>query len=157
MSAAWGGAGRHGPSGLGTAPPPPPPHPDWPQILAAGRCVYNPSVPSAPVSLLVLLCVLTFFVGLGRPAITDSDEAFYAEAAREMVEGGDWITPHYNGQYRFEKPVLYYWSVALGYLVAGVSELAARFPSAVAGLVLAIATYASARRWYDEATGLLAV
>ena len=113
-------------------------------------------MPSAPVSLLVLLCVLTFFVGLGRPAITDSDEAFYAEAAREMVEGGDWITPHYNGQYRFEKPVLYYWSVALGYLVVGVSELAARFPSAVAGLVLAIATYASARRWYDEATGLLA-
>ena len=108
------------------------------------------------VSLLVLLCVLTFFVGLGRPAITDSDEAFYAEAAREMVAGGDWITPHYNGQYRFEKPVLYYWLAALGYLGAGVSELAARVPSAVAGLVLVLTTYACARRWYDEATGLLA-
>ena len=108
------------------------------------------------VSLLVLLCVLTFFVGLGRPAITDSDEAFYAEAAREMVAGGDWITPHYNGQYRFEKPVLYYWLAALGYLGTGVSELAARVPSAVAGLVLVLTTYACARRWYDEATGLLA-
>ncbi len=92
------------------------------------------------VSLLVLLCVLTFFVGLGRPAITDSDEAFYAEAAREMVAGGDWITPHYNGQYRFEKPVLYYWLAALGYLGVGVSELAARVPSAVAGLVLVLTT-----------------
>ena len=111
---------------------------------------------STRVSLLVLLCVLTFFVGLGRPAITDSDEAFYAEAAREMVAGGDWITPHYNGQYRFEKPVLYYWLAALGYRGAGVSEFAARVPSAVAGLVLVLTTYACARRWYDEATGLLA-
>ena len=108
------------------------------------------------VLLLVLLCALTFFVGLGGPAITDSDEAFYAEAAREMVEGGDWITPHYNGQHRFEKPVLYYWLAALGYLIGGVSEFGARLPSGLAGLVLVLTTYACARRWYDEATGWLA-
>ena len=40
---------------------------------------------------LVLLCLLTFVVGLGQPAIQDSDEAFYAEAGREMVASGDWI------------------------------------------------------------------
>ena len=34
--------------------------------------------------LLVVLCGLTFFAGLGRPAVMDSDEAFYAEAAREI-------------------------------------------------------------------------
>ena len=108
------------------------------------------------LSLLVILCVLTFFIGLGRPAITDSDEAYYAEVAREMVESGDWLTPHYNDQYRFEKPVLYYWLAALGYLLIGVGEFAARFPSALAGLILVLTTYACARRWYDEATGLLA-
>ena len=118
--------------------------------------MYNHGVLRARVSWLVLLSVLTFFVGLGRPAITDSDEAFYAEAAREMVASGDWITPHYNGQVRFEKPVLYYWLAALAYLVVGVGELAARVPSAAAGLVLVLTTYMSARRWYDEATGLLA-
>ena len=48
--------------------------------------------------LLAGLAFLTFFVGLGRPAITDSDEAFYAQAGREMVESGDWVTPHYNRQ-----------------------------------------------------------
>ena len=104
----------------------------------------------------MLLCGLTFFVGLGRPAITDSDEAFYAEAAREMVDRGDWITPHYNDEYRFEKPVLYYWLAALGFLAVGVGEGAARFPSALAGLVLVLTTFACARRWYDERTGLLA-
>ena len=125
-------------------------------ILDRSLTVYNRSVSPPRVLLLVLLCGLTFFVGLGRPAITDSDEAFYAEAAREMVEGGDWVTPHYNGRYRFEKPVLHYWLAALGYLIAGVSELAARFPSAMAGLVLVLTTYACARRWYDESTGMLA-
>ena len=55
---------------------------------------------------LVVLAGLTFFVGLGAPAITDSDEAFYAEAAREMVESGDWLTPAFNYEPRFQKPIL---------------------------------------------------
>jgi len=59
------------------------------------------------------VCVLTFFVGLGRPALTDSDEAFYAQAGREMVETGDWVTPRYNGEIRFANPVLFYWLFAL--------------------------------------------
>jgi 4-amino-4-deoxy-L-arabinose transferase-like glycosyltransferase len=45
---------------------------------------------------LLLLAALTFFAGLGRGAITDSDEGFYAESSREMVASGDWVTPHYN-------------------------------------------------------------
>ena len=56
----------------------------------AGGC-YNPGVRSA-VYLLLLLAGLTLFVGLDHPAITDSDEAFYAEAGREMLAGGDWLT-----------------------------------------------------------------
>ncbi|MDP1572330.1 MAG: glycosyltransferase family 39 protein [Vicinamibacterales bacterium] len=104
----------------------------------------------------VLLAALTFFAGLGRGAITDSDEAFYAEAAREMVESGDWVTPYYNYEPRFQKPVLYYWLTAGAYAVAGTSEAAARFWAAMAGLGLALLTAVAARRWYDESTGLLA-
>ncbi|MCE2539680.1 MAG: glycosyltransferase family 39 protein [Acidobacteria bacterium] len=102
------------------------------------------------------VCVLTFFVGLGRPALTDSDEAFYAESAREMIERGDWLTPYYNGQPRFEKPVLYYWLVAVTYVAAGPSPGAARFPAALAGVGLVLVTFACARRWYDGSTALLA-
>ena len=102
------------------------------------------------------LAFLTFFVGLGRPAITDSDEAFYAQAGREMVETGDWVTPRYNGEHRFEKPVMFYWLVALAYLPAGASEFAARLPSALAGLGLVLAAFACARRWYDDETAVLA-
>jgi 4-amino-4-deoxy-L-arabinose transferase-like glycosyltransferase len=106
--------------------------------------------------LVTALCLLTFFAGLGRSAIGDADEAFYAQSAREMVEQGDWITPHYNYEYRFQKPVFFYWLVAGAYQVAGVSEAAARFPSALAGLALALMTWGIARRWVDPRTGLLA-
>ncbi|MCA1586176.1 MAG: glycosyltransferase family 39 protein, partial [Acidobacteria bacterium] len=105
---------------------------------------------------LLLLAFLTFFVGLGRGAITDADEAFYAEAAREMVESGDWLTPSYNYQPRFQKPILYYWLTAATYLITGPGEAAARFWSACAGLGLALVTAACARRWYDDGTALLA-
>jgi 4-amino-4-deoxy-L-arabinose transferase-like glycosyltransferase len=105
--------------------------------------------------ILTAICLLTFFTGLGRSAIGDSDEAFYAESAREMIEQGDWVTPHYNYDYRFQKPVLFYWLVALSYLVAGIGETAARFPSALAGLGISLLTCACARRWVDHPTGLV--
>lgn len=105
---------------------------------------------------LLLLAAFTFFAGLGRGAITDSDEAFYAESAREMVESGDWITPHYNYEPRFQKPILYYWLTAATYLVFGPTEFAARLWAAMAGLGLVLVTAACGRRWYDESTGLLA-
>jgi 4-amino-4-deoxy-L-arabinose transferase-like glycosyltransferase len=100
----------------------------------------------------MLLCWAAFFSGLGRPAIGDSDEAFYAEAAREMVISGDWLTPHYNFEYRFQKPILFYWLTAGAYRVLGIDEAAARVWSAAAGLGLALLTAACGRRWYDEPT-----
>jgi 4-amino-4-deoxy-L-arabinose transferase-like glycosyltransferase len=105
---------------------------------------------------LLLLAALTFFAGLGRGAITDSDEAFYAESSREMVASGDWLTPYYNYEPRFQKPVLYYWLSSLTYLVTGASEMGARLWAALAGVGLVLVTAACGRRWYDETTGLLA-
>ncbi len=108
------------------------------------------------IAALVLLCSVTFFAGLGRPGIADSDEAFYAESAREMLERHDWLTPYFNYQVRFQKPILFYWMVGAAYVVGGVGAAAARFPAALAGLGLVLLTYLCARRWYDERVGLLA-
>lgn len=105
---------------------------------------------------LLLLAALTFLAGLGRGAITDSDEAFYAESSREMVASGDWITPHYNYEPRFQKPILYYWLTSATYLLTGASEMGARLWAALAGVGLVLVTAAAGRRWYDESTGLLA-
>ena len=98
------------------------------------------------VLLLALISAFTFFLGVGRPAISDSDEGFYAEAAREMVADGDWLTPHFNYEERWQKPVLYYWLTAATFVAAGSSEWAARWWSAFAGLGLVLVTWAAARR-----------
>ena len=119
------------------------------------HCRYNACVRRSLAPLL-LLAGLTFLVGLGAPAITDSDEAFYAEAAREMVESGDWLTPHYNYEPRFQKPVLYYWVTAATFAVTGPGELAARLWAALSGVGLVFVTAGLARRWYDDDTALLA-
>ncbi|MGD9902264.1 MAG: ArnT family glycosyltransferase [Vicinamibacterales bacterium] len=105
---------------------------------------------------LVVLAALTFFAGLGAPALTDSDEAFYAESAREMVESGDWLTPAYNYEPRFQKPVLYYWLTAATFAVAGAGPGAARLWAALSGLALVFVTAGLARRWYDDDTALVA-
>jgi 4-amino-4-deoxy-L-arabinose transferase-like glycosyltransferase len=102
-----------------------------------------------PVLTLLALSLLTFVLGLGRQAITDSDEAFYAEAAREMVESGDWLTPHFDYENRWEKPALYYWLSAATYRVAGPGELTARLWSALSGVGLVLLTWAIARRFED--------
>jgi len=96
---------------------------------------------------LLLLCVFTFFLGLGRQAITDADEAFYAEASREMVESGDWLTPRFNYQNRWEKPVLYYWLTSATYLITGPTEFAARLWAALSGVGLALLAWGIARHF----------
>src|SRR5262245_34663265 len=73
-----------------------------------------------------------------------------------MVASGDWVTPYYNYEQRWQKPIAYYWLTSVTYLATGASEFGARFWAAMAGLGLVLVTAAAGRRWYDETTGLLA-
>jgi 4-amino-4-deoxy-L-arabinose transferase-like glycosyltransferase len=91
--------------------------------------------------LLLALAGLLFFLGLGTLGLTDRDEGSNAEAAREMVESGDWITPTLNGEPRFAKPVFLYWLISGAYRLFGVSEFTARLPSALFGLALILLQY----------------
>ena len=102
---------------------------------------------------LLLLSLVTFFLGLGRQAITDSDEAFYAESAREMVEGSDWLTPHFNYEDRWQKPILYYWFTAAAFAGTDTSEFMARFGAALSGVGLVLLTWSAARRLLVDPLG----
>ncbi|MFY9609833.1 MAG: glycosyltransferase family 39 protein [Blastocatellia bacterium] len=84
---------------------------------------------------LVSLCGVTFFLGLGRVGLWGPDEPRYAEVAREMFAGGDYISPRLCGCLWFEKPALFYWMAAGSYHLLGVCEYAARLPSALAATV----------------------
>ena len=94
---------------------------------------------------LLLLCFFTFVLGLGGQAITDADEAYYAEASREMVETGDWLTPRFNYENRWEKPVLYYWLTSATYLITGPTEFSARLWAALSGAGLVLLAWGLAR------------
>jgi hypothetical protein len=65
---------------------------------------------------------------------------------REMLARGDWVTPHFNGQPRFDKPILFYWLILLSYRVFGITEFAVRFWSALAGRSCRAPVAAGARR-----------
>lgn len=87
-----------------------------------------------------------FFFGLGRLGFLGPDEPRYAEVAREMFAGGDYISTHLCGCLWFEKPVLLYWMSAISYRLFGVSELAARLPSAVAAIATVALLFYALRR-----------
>src|ERR1700752_1415072 len=95
---------------------------------------------------------ICYFSHLGAMGLVGPDEPRYAWIARDMVETGDWVTPRLYGKPWFEKPVLYYWGAALSFKLFGVSEAAARFPSAVSALLATLAIAWLARRFYGAET-----
>ena len=84
---------------------------------------------------------------MGGLGLTDRDEGSNAEAAREMLEAGDWISPTLNYEPRFAKPAFTYWLISGSYSLFGVNEFAARFPSALSGLLVLLVQYAFVYRW----------
>lgn len=99
------------------------------------------------IILLAGFCAFLFFYGLGAFGLIGADEPRYAQVAREMLERRDWITPVLNGKPWLEKPPLYYWQAMLAYSVLGVSDAAARVPSAVDATLLVVAVYLFFRRF----------
>lgn len=97
--------------------------------------------------LLVCFCGFFFFYGLGNFGLVGADEPRYAQVAREMLARHDWITPTLGGQPWLEKPVLYYWQAMLSYSIFGVSDWAARIPSALDASLLVFAIYFFSRRF----------
>jgi len=109
----------------------------------------------AHLALLLALACLFLFVGLGDLGLTDRDEGSNAEAAREMVETGNWISPTLNYEPRFAKPALVYWLMSGAYRTFGVGEFGARFPSAVFGVALVLLHYWFLTRLRGAQAGLL--
>jgi 4-amino-4-deoxy-L-arabinose transferase-like glycosyltransferase len=80
------------------------------------------------------IAIITLFWGIGEIGLIDETEPLFVEASRQMLLTGDWVTPYFDGVTRFDKPPLIYWLMVLCFKVFGVSEWAARVPSALAAL-----------------------
>lgn len=94
-----------------------------------------------------IICSVAFLLHLGSIGLVDETEPLFVEASRQMTVTGDWITPYFNGETRFDKPPLIYWLIALGFRLFGVNEWTARFPSAFSAIALVVLGFYTLRRF----------
>src|SRR5580693_6979419 len=100
---------------------------------------------------------LVFLATIGSPPhLMDDVDAVQAQAARNMLASGDWVTARLDGVAYLEKAPLNYWMMAVAYAVFGVHDWAARLSHAIAVILLCWLTYRFGRWAFDETTGLYA-
>jgi len=121
-----------------------------------GRGAMNREKEVFQISVLVVLCLILFFLQLGARPLWDVDEGMHASTSKDMVLSGDWVTPTFNGQNFYDKPVLHNWFVAVSFLVFGFTESAARLPSAILGLGGVLLTYLLGRKMFGPSVGFMA-
>jgi 4-amino-4-deoxy-L-arabinose transferase-like glycosyltransferase len=85
--------------------------------------------------------------------LLDPDEGLHASIAQEMVERGDWLTPHFLGKPFLDKPILYFWCQAISLRTFGFSEAAVRLPGLIFGLLGAITTGMLGGRLFGSKAG----
>lgn len=114
------------------------PHPPAPVAALPPDRAGPGRAPFLPLALLLVALALPLYTwGLGSYPIRDA-ESKYAEVPREMLEGGDWLTPHLDYVRFLDKPFLSFWFTAAAYVVFGVNEFAARLPNCLAALAVAL-------------------
>src|ERR1700722_9162787 len=97
-----------------------------------GRCI--PSRPTRLLTLLGALWLVLFFASLFSPPVLDDADGTHANAARQMVLSGDWVTLRVNNVRYLEKAPLPYWIVATSLRVFGLNAFAVHLPQALAVL-----------------------
>lgn len=106
-------------------------------------------------AVLAVACLVGFLFQ-GAHGLLESTEGRYAEAAREMLETGNWLVPQLDYQPHWTKPPLTYWAIMGGMAVFGENEWGVRFYNAVAFVALVWVVTRIGERLWDRHTGLLA-
>ena len=92
----------------------------------------------------------------GSLSLADPEESRCALIVQEMIQQGDWMVPHLEGQPYYEKPAPYFWLVAASQKLTGSLELGGRLVSALAGMAAVLLAFAWAARLKGNLAGLLA-
>ena len=104
----------------------------------------------------LIFLALPFFVGLDDSSVWDSNEAFYVQTPREMLQRGDLLVPHFNGQPRLNKPPLSYWVVAPFYHLFSASLFWERLVMAMLAYGCVLAVFANGKILYNHKVAMLA-
>ena len=109
------------------------------------------------VFLWLFFCFAALTYELGGVPLYHTDENYYVESTRNMVESGDYLTPIHHDKKRFAKPILYYWLMSASYKIFGVSLVSARMTSAFFGSLAIGLLYLVSRRLFEGRTALYSV
>jgi 4-amino-4-deoxy-L-arabinose transferase-like glycosyltransferase len=106
-----------------------------------------------PVILIALWSVI-FMATICRPALLDDNDSFHAEAVREMVQSGDWVTLKIDCGIRYlDKAPFMYWLAALSVSAFGLHDWAIRLPLALFSLLLILLVFRFGLRFWGEKGG----
>ncbi|MBT3923414.1 MAG: glycosyltransferase family 39 protein [Nitrospina sp.] len=105
----------------------------------------------------LIFCLIALTYKLGGIPPYHSDENFYVESSRNMIESGDYLTPIYHDKKRFNKPILYYWLVSASYKIFGVNLASARLASAFFGSLTIGLLYLISTRLFKGGIGFYSI
>ena len=105
--------------------------------------------------IIATVAALIFIPFLGGVHLFDWDEINFAEAAREMIVTGDYLTVQINFLPFWEKPPLFIWMQVLSMKIFGINEFAARFPNAICGIVTLLVLFNIGRKLKNNLFGIL--
>ncbi|OGF62565.1 MAG: hypothetical protein A2Y62_11655 [Candidatus Fischerbacteria bacterium RBG_13_37_8] len=100
--------------------------------------------------LIFLILWFPYIFNIWSYSIWDSNEAYYVEGPREMLESSDVLSPRFNYEYRFEKPILSYWMVLGFYKLFNMFLFSERFAIAFFALGSIILTFTISRTLFTS-------
>ncbi len=106
------------------------------------------------LSVLGALWLVLFLASLWAPPVLDDADGTHANAARQMVLSGDWVTLRVNNVRYLEKAPLPYWIAAASFRLFGFNTFAAHLPQALAVLLLMLLGFRWARQAFGERAAL---
>jgi len=121
----------------------------WPAKGFAALLDYAATSHRRAVAALVLISLLAFLPGFFQIPPVDRDEAYFAQATKQMIETGDYVDIRYQDDVRYRKPVGIYWlqaavvntASALGLPNADTTIWLYRIPSLLGAIGAILATY----------------
>ena len=132
----------------------------WTTMLDAGRPLgKSVSLLNKQSFLILMLAILAATILIGHQAVPpmDRDEARFAQASKQMLASGDYVTVRFQDELRAKKPAGIYWLQSTAAGLFGADDIAAyRLPSLLAFLLTIWGTYYLASHLYRQPRALLA-
>ena len=125
-------------------------------LVPSSSCpgVWSPAVTALPrpphradALCVAWLAFVLLAMGAWERPLFDADEGRYASVAKNMLQRSDGVAPHLNDMPFLDKPPLVYWVQVGAFRTLGVSPFAARMPTLLAGMLVAVFVFLFARDW----------